>query len=135
MLPGENVIKSPSLERIINIYGSNDVGHYSAETNIPSIPKIYTHAANAFETINIELKDISHLEYFYKNGDNPPLKQIRASNFIARVTQASLNVDQLEGFLRQFAPTPTIQTYLDPNTNKIQTVRTYMVDLENLSNV
>lgn len=124
----DNFIQSPSLERVINIFGSDDIFYDLQEG--PSIPDFFT-GTHSIETINIKLLDVNHNEYFYANGATPTLEQVKASNFIAWLTQASLSDATLTRFL-ELIGTPTIQPYTDPITGIEHTIRTYVIDTRNL---
>ena len=124
-------LKAGSLKRIVNIYGSDDLG-LRTSGSLPHIAKKFTHSEHSFETINIELKDIHHVEYFYQNGENPTPEQKKASSFIARLTQAALDSAELERVLVKFNATLQEQTYVDPNTNISHHIRTYIIDTKNI---
>jgi hypothetical protein len=129
---------SGPLKRIINVYGTED--YFLPEKRdllsdtmgtdfaslVPTIQRKFTHTFHEFETINIELVGIEHNRYFY-NSDETPTK---ASDFIARLSQAALQDGTLEGFLRQFAGDPVWTVDVVPGMN--QTVRTYTVNLDAL---
>ncbi|GEM_PF-2200012 len=126
----DTTVKTSSLKQIINVYGSDDL-FLNKPSSVPHISKRFTHLQHPMETINIELKDIGHTEYFYKSGDNPTPEQIKASNFIARLTQAARNANDLNDLLF-LVGTPTITSYVDPATNITHVIKTYVVDTKNL---
>jgi len=131
LYPEDTIIRSPSLERVINVFGSDDV--FYGLQNEPSIPTVYTSASRSIETINIELLGIDHNEYFYKNGDITTPEQVKASAFIARLTQATLNPQtDLEDLLRKFGGSLREQIYTDPITNISHRIRTYVIDTKNI---
>jgi len=127
-------VHSGPLERIINIYGSEDM----FLTGPTPIAKRFTHDEHSLETINIELQGIKHNDkgsYFYTNPKDATPEQIRASNFIARLTQASLDKTSLTQFfesLEQRIGNPTSEIYTDPTTHIAHTIKTYKVDWSKL---
>jgi hypothetical protein len=129
----DSVIETGSLKTIINVYGSDDPGLKSPNA-LPHILKQFSHNQHSLDTINIELKDIHHTEYFYKNGENPTPEQQKASNFIARLTQAALIPEIFENFLFGLKGVVSFQDrlYTDPATNISHRIRTYVIDTKNL---
>ena len=78
------------------------------------------------ETINIEIKGIDHVGYFYDaTNPNPDPLTVKANNFIARITQAALDPVILERELSR-----TGIAYEDTTDASGNRVRTYKVDLD-----
>ncbi len=87
------------------------------------------------ETINIELKNIQHTEYFYATGDNPTPEQVNASNFLARLTQAAMTeqefgivLSKLEQTNNGFTISKQTDEYIDPATGIKHTIKTFVID-------
>jgi hypothetical protein len=125
------VIETGSLKTIINVYGSDDLG-LKPPSELPHILKQFSHNQHSLDTINIELKDIHHTEYFYKNGENPTLEQQKASNFIARLAQKALNLEELELFLKKFDNNLVTEEFIDPATGIKHYIRSYVIDTKNI---
>ena len=70
--------------------------------------------------------------YFYSDESTATPLQKKASNFIARLTQAALTQERLTRFLndlQQFTGTPPRSAFTDPNTGINHDSYTYVVDL------
>jgi hypothetical protein len=126
----ETRLYSMSLQKVINVYGTDDL--FLGYQGQPAIAPFFINNGHSITTINIELKDINHVEYFYESDDNPTLEQIKASNFIARLAQASLTDEALARFL-ELVGTPRDEIYTDPSTGIKHKIQTYVVDTKNLS--
>jgi len=134
----DTVIQSGPLKRIINIYGSNDqflnINKVPGEpdTDLPAIKKKFTHKQHYFDTINIELKGVKHSGqngYFYSSAMG---LSVKASEVIAGLTQAALDSEGLDRFLRNtFGDHDTEELIIDTD-NYISNglVKTYIVDLD-----
>ena len=99
------------------------------------IAKRFTHDEHSLETINIELQGIKHNDkgsYFYTDPKDATPEQIKASNFIARVTQAALSEIGLQGVLRSFDNNLVATEYTDPSTKIKHKIRTYVIDTKNI---
>lgn len=136
-----------SVDRVINIYGSKEEflrGNESAliqmlgidplisDEVLNALPRVshkFTRDNGPMETINIEIKDINHVGYFYDAADpNPSSLKVKANNFIARITQASLDPIVLGRELSRLGV--AFEDVTDASGNR---VRTYKVDLELIS--
>ena len=78
------------------------------------------------------MKDVNHTEYFYKTGENPTPEQLKASAFIARLSQKALNPTELNLFLENFDNSLVRTDYIDPITGIKHTIRTYVIDTKNI---
>ena len=133
-IPRPSVHKGP-LERIINIYGSEDMFFKGDVPGAPPIPQRFTHDQHPLETINIKLMGVKHNDqdsYFYTSAEHPSQLQINASNFIARLAKASRNMDDMRDFLFEFGnPDPVL--FIDPQTGISHQIKTYVIDTANIA--
>ena len=131
-------MSASSLDRIIQIYGSEDMFLEENGASLATIPEGFTHTSKIFDTINIELQGIGHEDYFYSNSDIPVSElQQKSSDFIANMTFASLSPITLETFLNNLVlkgiAVLTEGQVLDFQLGYTHRIRNYNIDLQKWS--